>query len=941
MSSPDGTAATIGEGKHGAGDAGPAVEVAGVSHRYGKTAALADATLTFPAGSSTAIIGPDGVGKSTLLGLISGVRRLQAGSIAVFGGSMADRAHRDVVANRIAYMPQGLGRNLYPTLSVTENIDFHGRLFGLGTAEREARIARLLAATGLDPFPHRPAGKLSGGMKQKLSLCCALVHDPDLLVLDEPTTGVDPLSRRQFWELIAAIRTDRPGMTVLVATAYMDEAARFERIVAMDDGRVIADGALADILAKTGTRTLEEAYVALQAAGAGEGAAPGAFTIPPLVADDHDIAIAAEGLTRRFGDFTAVDHVSFRIARGEIFGFLGSNGCGKTTTMKMLTGLLPATEGSAELLGTPVDAGDMAVRMRVGYMSQSFSLYEELTVRDNLVLHARLYRVEEPRVHGRVGEAMQRFELAAHADEYPSSLPLGIRQRLQLAAALLHEPEVLILDEPTSGVDPAARDGFWRHLARLSREDKVTIFVSTHFMNEAERCDRISLMHQGRVLVVGTPAEIVAGRGAEDLEAAFIAHLEEAGADKAEAPSPTAIAAAAPEVGGSRAAHRHLPKIHLSRLGPLGRVWAFARREALEIMRDKVRLAFAVAGPLVLLLAFGFGISFDVEKLPFAAYDRDQSIESRVLIDAFAGSRYFVEQPPARSDAEADRRLIDGELRLVIGVPPEFGRDLLLGRRPEVSFWVDGANTYRGETTRSYISGVISNYVADLAGRELGPGSVQLATVGLEPRFAYNQAFLSVNAIAPGVIMLLLVLVPAMMTALGVVREREIGSIANLEASPATVPEFLIGKQIPYVVIGFFSYATLVATAVFFFRVPLTGSLVALSIGAALYVLATTAFGLLISTMVRSQVAAIFATAIVTIIPAINFSGFLYPVSSIEGAPRIVGQFFPAAWFQTICLGTFAKGLGPTDFIGPYLALGAFGLVFIAIACVGLRKQEP
>ena len=241
---------------------------------------------------------------------------------------------------------------------------------------------------------------------------------------------------------------------------------------------------------------------------------------------DSPPAIEAHGLTKRFGSFTAVDHVSFTIPKGEIFGFLGSNGCGKSTTMKMLTGLLDATEGSAELLGQPVDAGGMAVKMRVGYMSQAFSLYEELSVRQNLMLHAKLYRMGGKSAEA-VQNALQQFDLADVADTAPAALPLGIRQRLQLAAACLHSPEVLILDEPTSGVDPAARDMFWRTLLQLSRRDRITIFVSTHFMNEVERCDRISLMHQGRVLAVGTPAELVARSGRLNMEEAFIHYLEE------------------------------------------------------------------------------------------------------------------------------------------------------------------------------------------------------------------------------------------------------------------------------------------------------------------------------------------------------------------------------------------------------------------------------
>ncbi|MCL6485464.1 MAG: ABC transporter ATP-binding protein, partial [Janthinobacterium lividum] len=380
-------------------------------------------------------------------------RVVQQGSVMALGGDMRDARHRDDVCPRIAYMPQGLGKNLYPTLSVEENLQFFARLFGHDAAERRRRIDQLTRSTGLHTFLARPAGKLSGGMKQKLGLCCALIHDPDLLILDEPTTGVDPLARAQFWDLIASIRVQRPQMSVMVATAYMDEAQRFDWLVAMDDGKVRGTGTPAELLERTQSDTLEAAFIKLLPEAKRAGHQP--VVITPLdAASAQDVAIEAQDLTMRFGDFTAVDHVNFRIGRGEIFGFLGSNGCGKSTTMKMLTGLLPATEGKAWLFGKEVDSNDIDTRRRVGYMSQAFSLYSELTVRQNLVLHARLFHVPEAQIAARIDEMAQRFDLHAVMDDLPDSLPLGIRQRLSLAVAMVHKPEMLILDEPTSGVDP-------------------------------------------------------------------------------------------------------------------------------------------------------------------------------------------------------------------------------------------------------------------------------------------------------------------------------------------------------------------------------------------------------------------------------------------------------------------------------------------------------
>ncbi len=899
-----------------------------VSHRYRDTLALANIELEIPAGRMVGFIGPDGVGKSTLLGILAGVRRIQSGRVQVLGGDMRNHRHRTALCPRIAYMPQGLGRNLYMSLSVFENIDFFARLFGQRRAEREWRIEELLQATGLAPFAGRAAGKLSGGMKQKLGLCCALIHDPDLLILDEPTTGVDPLSRRQFWRLIARMRARRPGMSVLIATAYMEEAEQFDWLVAMDDGRLLATGSPEDIRARAGKTDLDAAFISLLPEHKRRGHET--LVVPPRRhAPEAAPAIRARDLTRKFGEFTAVDNVSFEIHRGEIFGFLGSNGCGKTTTMKMLTGLLPASAGAAELFGQRVDARDLELRKRVGYMSQSFSLYGELTVRHNLELHAQLFQLPAAQRQARLRALIQDFELQEHVEDLAADLPLGIRQRLSLAVAVVHEPDMLILDEPTSGVDPVARDRFWELLVELSRNQGVTIFISTHFMNEAERCDRISFMHAGRVLASDTPDALKAARGTDSLDAAFIACLEEA-----ESPSE-------PTVPDSMAAAARREAASAARSGifsPL-RLLGYARRETMELLRDPIRLAFALLGPLILMIVFGYGISFDVENLAYAVLDRDQTPESRTYLESFAGSRYFRQRSAVIDHADLERRLRSGELAFAIEIPPDFGRDLKRHRHPQVALWLDGAIPFRAETSRGYVQGAHRQYLRHLQQRE-PDADLQTLPVRIETRYRYNQNFKSVYAMVPGVIMLLLVMIPSMMTAVGVVREKELGSITNLYATPVTRLEFLLGKQLPYIGVAMVSFASLLAMAVLLFRVPVQGSLVALSVGALLYVTASTGFGLLVSSFVKTQIAAIFAAAILSIMPTINFSGFLSPVSSLAGGGRLVGYGFPASYFQQISVGTFTKALGFADLLVNYLALGVFIVAILTLSLVLLKLQE-
>lgn len=895
---------------------------------YGKTQALANITLDIPAGRMVGLIGPDGVGKSSLLSLLAGARAIQQGQVSVLGGDMRQVAHRNQVCPRIAYMPQGLGKNLYPTLSVEENLQFFARLFGHDAAERRRRIDDLTRSTGLYSFLTRPAGKLSGGMKQKLGLCCALIHDPDLLILDEPTTGVDPLARAQFWDLIGSIRQQRAGMSVIVATAYMDEAQRFDWLVAMDAGTVLATGSPEQLLASTQSRDLEAAFIALLPEEKRRGHQP--VHIEPLEnVAEPEIAIEARDLTIRFGDFVAVDHVSFRIRRGEIFGFLGSNGCGKSTTMKLLTGLLPASEGTASLFGREVDPDDIGTRRRVGYMSQAFSLYSELTVRQNLVLHAQLFQMPEEQIGPRINELAERFSLGEVLGSLPESLPLGIRQRLSLAVATVHRPELLILDEPTSGVDPIARDGFWNLLIELSRRDRVTIFISTHFMNEAERCDRISLMHAGKVLVSDTPGNIVKQRGASSLEHAFIAYLQEAAGKSEEEPAK----APSPAVNLKPSNSAGQPSFSVNRM------FSYLWREALELQRDPVRATLALIGSLVLMLVMGFGLSMDVENLSYAVLDHDQTELSRNYALNLSGSRYFKEMLPLADYQDLDQRMRSSKITLAIEIPPGFGRDLQRGAPVQIAAWIDGAMPSRAETILGYVQGMHQTWLQDQALHRLGT-AVSDSSFSIQTRFRYNPDVKSLPAMVPAIIPLLLLMLPAMLTALSVVREKELGSIINLYVTPVTRTEFLVGKQLPYVALAMINFLLMTLMAVTLFDVPVKGSFMTLLLAALIYNVIATGIGLLASTLTSSQIAAMFFTMIGTMIPAIQFAGLLNPVSSLEGAARFVGEVYPATHMLNISRGVFGKSLGFDDLHNEFWPLLVAVPLILMLTVALLKKQD-
>lgn len=571
---------------------GAAVCAAGLTKAFpGKAGervdALKDLTFTIGGAGITALIGPDGAGKTTLIRLICGLMTKSGGTLTVLGLDPASEA--TALQAKLGYMPQKFG--LYEDLTVGENLALYADLHGIAAAARRQRFPRLLAMTGLAPFTARLAGNLSGGMKQKLGLACTLVRAPSLLLLDEPTVGVDPLSRRELWVILRQL-ADEDAIPILVSTAYMEEAARCEKVLILHEGRLLAHGTpdaicalaagrcgraapppgisprlfqrrlfddpahfidavpeggqvrfiraaeapLADICAALGTAAeevpprLEDAFMLLLHGEAGAPLAGGetpAPAAPPAIA--QEVEIEAKNLVKKFGDFTAVDNTSFTVRRGEVFGLLGPNGAGKTTTFRVLCGLLPATSGEIRVAGVDLRRGRIQARQRIGYVAQKFSLYGNLSVMENLRFFGGAYGLRGDVLAGRIAAALAEFQLQGWEESRADDLPGGYKQRLAMAAALLHRPQILFLDEPTSGIDPLARRRFWRRISDLAAGG-ATIVITTHFMEEAEYCDRILIQDQGRRLALGTPGEIRRQLGQEGaaMNDIFIAIVEAA-----------------------------------------------------------------------------------------------------------------------------------------------------------------------------------------------------------------------------------------------------------------------------------------------------------------------------------------------------------------------------------------------------------------------------
>ena len=978
-------------------------------------------------GRVTGLVGPDGSGKTTLLRLFAGLLLPTEGRLTVCGAD--PRTELAQLRQDVSYMPQRFG--LYEDLSVEQNLTLYADLFNVVGSEREQAFDRLLAFTDLKRFTDRLAGALSGGMKQKLGLACALIRTPKLLLLDEPSVGVDPISRRELWKMVYEL-VDQ-GIGVVWSTSYLDEAERCGEVLLLSEGKLLYNGPPKELtnrvagrsflVAGKGTSGRKLLTSALKRPDVLDGVIQGAcvrlvmkkgfppptpqslgvedFEIKPTAPRFEDafvdllggapkeesalfdssnvhestrdgVIVEADGLTKRFGDFTAADNISFKIGRGEIFGLLGPNGAGKSTTFKMMCGLLRPTSGQAFVSGLDLYAAGGEARGRVGYMAQKFSLYGDLSARQNLSFFAGVYGLSGTRRKEAIDRVVTAFHLEPHLETNSSELPLGFKQRLALACAIMHDPAVLFLDEPTSGVDPLTRREFWSHINAMV-ERGVTIMVTTHFLDEAEYCDRIGLVYRGRVIAEGTPDELKGSVRSDErteptLEDAFIELVEEfdrsegrMSAQSSERTLPKldapTLARRASEGSGSPAmmaqdsslARRANESSSVSKRG-VGlwghvrrrRMVALIRKESQQILRDPSSFLIAGVLPILLLFVYGFGVSLDLRRVPIGLVIEQPSPEANSFLASFRDSRYF-EVHQVHHRASVEEELVSGRLNGVVVLAADFSERLGRGETAPIQVLVDGSDPNTAGLVASYVQLLWANWVqqeslslSSLANR---PRAVPLITT--EPRVWFNPEINSYYALLPGAVAIILTLIGTLLPSLVVAREWERGTMEALLTTPTTPLDLLVGKIVPYYVLGLFALTLSVSVTVFGFGVPFRGSILALFLISSAYLAVTLALGLLISTLAKNQFAAGQGALVAGFLPAFLLSGYIFEIDSMPAPLRLLTSLLPPRYYvfslQTLFLaGDIMSVLVPSGLILATMAL----LLFLRLARATLVRLE-
>jgi len=966
-----------------------AITLQGIEKKFPSTEdtfpALTGISAQIARGSITGLIGPDGAGKTTLIRIIAGLLLPSTGHVSIEGLNPTNNTEE--LRGILGYMPQKFG--LYEDLSVIENLTLYADLRGVSSEERKTEFERLLKFTDLSKFTTRPAGKLSGGMKQKLGLACALLGHPRVLLLDEPSVGVDPISRRELWKMVKTLITD--GITVIWSTSYLDEAELCDDVLLMNEGKLIYSGTPQALTSKLVGRSIqvqniqtdhrlvlqralrckevmdgviqgknvrlllreenkfpnlellqaggkailspvkprfEDAFIDILGGGPGGDSVLTKVMSPVKLSTQSDTVIEAKDLSKMFGTFTATNSINFKVKRGEIFGLLGPNGAGKSTTFKMMCGLLSPTSGTATVLGLDLQKSASAARQLIGYMAQKFSLYGDLTVQQNLQFFSGIYGLSGKKQREKISEMVTAFDLKEFLNRKANELALGFKQRLALACAIMHEPAILFLDEPTSGVDPLTRREFWTHINGLVQKG-VTIMVTTHYMDEAEYCDRIGLIYHGNLIVTGTPDQLKQQAVSEkepepSMEDAFINLLI-----KHDENTQTAEPVTHDLEQSESSIQRGVGFIE--QYAELSRWAALCKKEYYQIVRDPSSILIAFVLPMLMLFIFGYGINLDTSKIRIGIVLDNSSPEARHFQMAFRDSPY-IDAIPMQDHHEAAQQLTLGTVRGLVIIKPDFAVRLnRAGSIAPVQIITDGSETNTANFVTAYATGAWEVWQQQRAAET---GQAQSRSINLENRYWFNPAAISRDFLVPGSIALIMTVIGALLTSLVIAREWERGTMEALLSTPITRIEFLLSKLIPYYLLGIVSMAVCTLTAVIVLGTPFRGSIILLFIESSLFLGSALGLGLLLSTATRNQFNAAQAALNIAYLPAMMLSGFIFEISSMPKLVQALTYIIPARYFVSALQTLFLAGN-----IGTLLFENALFLLTSALIFLGLTYK--
>lgn len=955
------------------------------------TPALSEITATIERGQITGLVGPDGAGKTTLIRIIAGLLTRSQGIVTVAGLD----PEKDTAPLRaiLGYMPQKFG--LYDDLTVLENLRLYGELRGVSDDERTEVFKKLLDFTDLNEFTKRPAGKLSGGMKQKLGLACALLGHPQILLLDEPSVGVDPISRRELWKMVNVLVAQ--GITVIWSTSYLEEAELCSNVLLMNEGKLVYAGKPHDLTQTIGERSMQLQHIegnhrlvlqralrmqevidgviqgenvrlvlreagkipdvaALKAGPNAElvavkprfedafidilGGGPGGESVltkvmPQVESHTSDVVIEVKDLTKKFGSFIATNKISFKVKRGEIFGLLGPNGAGKSTTFKMLCGLLTPTSGYTRVMGFDLQKSTSVARQHLGYMSQKFSLYGDLSVKQNLEFFSGIYGLSGKAQAKKIAEMVEAFDLNQFLTVTTSTLPLGFKQRLALACALMHEPAVLFLDEPTSGVDPITRREFWTHINGLVQKG-VTVLVTTHFMDEAEYCDRIGLVYRGQLIASGTPDELkqLATNDQQfepTMEDAFIFLVNQHDKNNQRVEQTSSKISLSNVING-----KSMNRQQISYSNAMRRLLALCKKEFFQIVRDPSSILMAFILPIVMLLIYGYGLNLDTTQIRLGLVMEDKSAEARRFALAFFDSPYIIALPMVDAAAAA-KQLTAGNIRGFVRIQPNFALRLKQadGVVP-IQIVTDGSEPNTADFVTSYAKGAIQIWQTQ-RGSEIGTPSFD--AISVEQRYWFNPSAISRYYLIPGSIAIIMTVIGALLTSLVVAREWERGTMEALLSTSVTRHELLYSKLLPYYLLGIASMAVCTMIAITVMGVPFHGSFWLLFVETTLFLGSALGLGLLLSTVTRNQFNAAQGALNIAFLPAVMLSGFVYEITSMPPVIRALTYLFPARYFvsslQTIFLAGNIGWLLFKD--GLFLFMAA--LIFLSLTARATRLR--